>query len=387
MDLVEGRSLADLLAGGGRLPVGQAVAVAGQVCQALAAAHAAGVVHRDVKPANILIDPAGVVRVCDFGIARIPAGDPDAAITAAGTVIGTCQFMAPEQATGARIDARADLYALGCVLYAMLTGAPPFEAPEPIAVLHQHLHQRPTPLSVPRPDLPPDLDHLVSQLLAKDRADRPATAGEVHRRLMAIGPLPIGTTVQLPAPAAVVDRVPTLVFDQPTAVSGRPRWRLPMPGWLTALVAAAVVMSVLAAIAVLSTRSHRPQALPAPRPTVRVQTDSPAPASPTAAPTTSSARPRTPLDQLGALAAALRQQADTGQLDRKAARDLLKQLTEVARRLSEGDAERAADKFADVREKLADLRRDGKLTRAGYAALPDIDQLSDSLDAAGNNEE
>jgi eukaryotic-like serine/threonine-protein kinase len=388
MDLVDGHSLANLLAGGRRLPVEQAVAIAGQICQALAAAHEAGVVHRDIKPANILIDPAGLVRVCDFGIARAPTLHPDAVVTATGTVVGTCQFMAPEQATGDRVDARADLYALGCVLYAMVSGAPPFDAPEPVAVLHQHLRQRPATLR----DVPAGLDELVSQLLAKNRADRPESAGEVQRRLAAIFP-------GQPVVAAVVDRAPTRVLDQLTMVGGWPRRRrfaalrgrgLPIPGWLAALMVGAVVMSMLAAFAVLNTRSHRPQAQPAPRPTAPVQADSPAPASPTAARTTPPARPRTPrtpLDQLAALAAALREQADAGQLDRKAARDLVRRLTEVARRYGEGDAERAADKFADVREKLDDLRDDGKLTRAGYAALPYLDQLTGSLAAASGDEE
>jgi serine/threonine-protein kinase len=406
MDLVDGRSLADLLAGG-RPPVEQAIAVAGQVCQALAAAHEAGVIHRDIKPGNILIDRAGVVRVCDFGIARVAAADPNAAITATGTVMGTCQFMAPEQATGGPIDARADLYALGCVLYAMLAGAPPFDAPQPVAVLHQHLHRSPTPLRVHRPDVPAELDRLVSQLLAKDPAGRPRTAAEVHRRLAAIVParpaLPVVgirppattgvTAAQQAAPATMVDWAPTQAFvtapggrsRRPRSAALRGRWSS-VPGWLAALLAGAVVMSMLAVIAVLNTRSHRLQAQPAPTAS-QASRPSPTPASPTAAPTTSPPRPRSLLDQLADLAAALQAQVDAGQLDRRAARDLLKRLAEVARRYSQGDAERAADKFADLREKLDDLREDGKLTRAGYQALPDIDQLGDDLDAAAGSDE
>src|SRR5690606_30567652 len=121
MELIEGTSLATRLAKG-PLTVGDAVAIAGQVCDALAAAHAAGIVHRDIKPGNILLTPAGTVKVCDFGIARLLHASPTQ-LTTTGTVIGTSEYMAPEQASGAPVDGRTDLYALGCVLYAMLTGS------------------------------------------------------------------------------------------------------------------------------------------------------------------------------------------------------------------------------------------------------------------------
>jgi eukaryotic-like serine/threonine-protein kinase len=133
MELIDGTSVAALLAGG-PLPVDQAVDVARQTCDALGMTHAQGVVHRDIKPANILLTTTtGTVKVCDFGIARLAHQQTN--LTAPHTAIGTSAYMAPEQASGAPVDARTDLYALGCVMYAMLTGHPPFTGDNPLAVL------------------------------------------------------------------------------------------------------------------------------------------------------------------------------------------------------------------------------------------------------------
>jgi eukaryotic-like serine/threonine-protein kinase len=181
MELINGTSVAALLASG-PLPVDQAVDVARQTCDALAMTHAQGVVHRDIKPANILLTTTGTVKVCDFGIARL-AHQQQTNLTAPHTAIGTSAYMAPEQASGAPVDARTDLYALGCVMYAMLTGHPPFTGDNPLAVLWQHQHQPALSVASLRPDTPAELDALITRLLAKDPSDRPATATEVRDRL------------------------------------------------------------------------------------------------------------------------------------------------------------------------------------------------------------
>jgi serine/threonine protein kinase len=181
MELIEGSTLAARLADG-PLPIGQAAAIAAATCDALAAAHDVGVVHRDIKPANIMLARTGTVKVVDFGIARLQMAG-QATLTANSQVVGTSLYMAPEQATGATADARSDLYALGCVLYAMLTGAPPFTGDDPFEVLYQHLHQPVRPLRAQRSDVPPDLDRLTGELLDKDPTRRPATAGLVRDRL------------------------------------------------------------------------------------------------------------------------------------------------------------------------------------------------------------
>ena len=182
MEFVEGEDLRHRLARG-PLTMNEAVGVAAQVCAALMAAHDAGVVHRDVKPDNILLTTAGTVKVCDFGIAglRDAAGGRHSA-----TATGTSEFMAPEQAAGGPADERSDLYALGCVLYAMLTGAPPFTGPDEQRVRWQQVHEPPVPIRSRQPELPDDLAGLVDRLLAKNPADRPAGAGEVGAALAAL---------------------------------------------------------------------------------------------------------------------------------------------------------------------------------------------------------
>ncbi|WP_441245369.1 protein kinase domain-containing protein [Kitasatospora sp. McL0602] len=191
MELVNGRPLSQLIVGDGQLPpaglpVERAVGVAAAVCEALEVAHAAGLVHRDIKPGNIMITDDGGVKVVDFGIAR--ASSSGSQLTQTATVLGTAAYLSPEQATAAEIDGRADLYALGCVLVEMLTGAPPFTADAPVAIAFKHVSEQPTPVSVRRPGIPPALDAAVLRLLAKNPADRPADAARARAELLAAVP-------------------------------------------------------------------------------------------------------------------------------------------------------------------------------------------------------
>src|SRR5262245_25540352 len=179
MELVEGEDLRRRLLPG-PMSVSQTVTIADQICAALAAAHAAGVVHGDIKPDNVMLTRAGAVKVCDFGIARLQLATR--AETRSAVVIGTSEYMAPEQATGGAVDARTDLYALGCVVYAMLTGAPPF-AGDPADVLRQQVHDTVVPITFRRADVPPDLAAAVTDLLAKNPADRPGSAAALRARL------------------------------------------------------------------------------------------------------------------------------------------------------------------------------------------------------------
>jgi eukaryotic-like serine/threonine-protein kinase len=181
MELVRGVSLAERLTGGA-LGLAEAVRIAGQVCDALAAAHAAGVVHGDLKPANILLADTGGVKVVDFGIARL-TGQGQTEPTASAQVLGTATYMAPEQATGWPVDARTDIYALGCVLYAMLTGHPPFTGDDPVQVAFQHVTRVPLPASASRLGLPPAVGRSLDAMLAKRPVDRPASAADVRAAL------------------------------------------------------------------------------------------------------------------------------------------------------------------------------------------------------------
>jgi eukaryotic-like serine/threonine-protein kinase len=180
---VEGSSLRERLRLAGRLPIGDAVELARQVAEALDHAHRKGVVHRDIKPENILLEEGKAV-VADFGIARALTAAGAETLTATGVALGTPQYMSPEQGAGdPDVDGRADLYALGCVLFEMLTGRPPFTAPTARAVIAQHLGQTPPSLLEERPEIPVWLDRLVLRLLSKDPDDRFDSAGTLTAEL------------------------------------------------------------------------------------------------------------------------------------------------------------------------------------------------------------
>lgn len=173
MELVEGDSLAGVLNGSGALPAERVARLAAQAAAGLAAAHAQGIVHRDVKPANLLLDAHGTLKIGDFGIARF-LDDPGAALTATGQIVGTGLYLAPERALGRQAGPASDMYSLGCVLYQLLSGRPPFQADTAVALLHQHLDSTPVP---PRElgvtGLPPAFENYLLGLLAKRPEDRP----------------------------------------------------------------------------------------------------------------------------------------------------------------------------------------------------------------------
>ncbi|MFJ3878498.1 WD40 repeat domain-containing serine/threonine protein kinase [Streptomyces sp. NPDC090077] len=186
MELLNGRDLSDHLADApaGGLPLAHALDLALQTADALSAAHAQQVVHRDLKPGNLFLLTDGRVKICDFGIAR--TADASGGLTATGRVFGTPPYMAPEQWRGEQVDGRCDVYALGCVLWALLTGAPPFSGTDQAWVLmRMHLEEEPPALDSVRPDAPPALVELVASMLAKDPADRPE-APAVTGRLRAL---------------------------------------------------------------------------------------------------------------------------------------------------------------------------------------------------------
>jgi len=183
MPFVEGQSLRDRLNREGQLPINEAVRICREAALALDFAHRHGVVHRDIKPDNILLID-GQAMVADFGIARAIGASGGESLTQTGMSVGTAGYMSPEQATGeSRIDARTDVYALGCVLYEMLAGEPPFTGPTAQAVIARAITETPRPLTSVRQAITPKLANAVSRALAKAPADRPATAGEFARDL------------------------------------------------------------------------------------------------------------------------------------------------------------------------------------------------------------
>ena len=176
MEYVDGRTLADILRSNGHVTPKQAAEIASEVAAALGFAHAAGLVHRDVKPANILIGSNGQVKVADFGIARAMNAPTESNLTQAGAVMGTATYFSPEQAQGAQPDPRSDLYSLGIVMYEMVAGRPPFTGQNPVSIAYKQVHDNPQPLNQLVADVPRAYEAIVAKLLAKDPRVRYASA-------------------------------------------------------------------------------------------------------------------------------------------------------------------------------------------------------------------
>ncbi len=183
MEYVEGRTLRDIVKTEGPMSQKRAMEVMADVCAALDFSHRHGIVHRDVKPANVMITKNGAVKVMDFGIARA-MHDGQSAMTQTAAVIGTAQYLSPEQARGESVDARSDVYAAGCVLYELITGEPPFTGDSPVAVAYQHVREDPKPPSSVNPAVTATLDAVVLKALSKGPANRYQSAAEMRSDLV-----------------------------------------------------------------------------------------------------------------------------------------------------------------------------------------------------------
>lgn len=250
MELIQGKSLEATIVQAGRILPERAAEIAADVARALERAHLAGLVHRDVKPANVMITDSGDVKVTDFGIVRALAGNGEQTMTQTGMVIGTAAYLSPEQAQGHPVDGRSDVYSLGVVLYEMLTGEAPFSGDTPLSVAYKHVRENPEPPSTLNPDVPDGLDAIVMKALAKNPENRYSSALEMREDLErflsghSVAATPIMPDETMVAPASTrrgtqVISVADDYYDEPEH---------PSRAWIPVLI----VLLVLAAAALIA---------------------------------------------------------------------------------------------------------------------------------------
>ena len=401
MEYVAGQSLAQLLAHQGRLTPRRAAELVIQVCAALAAAHAQRLVHRDVKPANMLVGDDRRVKVADFGIAKAAA---TATLTGTGTVLGTAAYLSPEQAQGGPVDARSDLYSLGCVLYELLCGSPPFgsgaDSP-PVAVATRHLHQPPEPPSAHNPQVDASLDAVVLTALAKEPTQRYQSATDMQDALERVltgaavrsGPgrpaaaaVPTEPIGGLPAKTGVLPIAPGVAVQGSSRRPGWPRWALAVAGLALGI---GLVAWLWPDGASTPAREAGPTAAPA----------TGASATTTATPAPSASGVDTALANLTAVITAARQQ---GTIDQEA-EDLLHQADDLAKSLQEdpkdqdndkskgegegrdnGKGRDTAKKVTELERKLDELISQGKIHPPATTQLQQaVAQLARAVQQAG----
>nr|WP_233251496.1 Stk1 family PASTA domain-containing Ser/Thr kinase [Serinibacter arcticus] len=281
MEYVEGHTVRELIRDGAALPLDEAVEITSGVLSALEYSHHAGIVHRDIKPANVMITTAGDVKVMDFGIARAMA-DSAATMTQTQAVVGTAQYLSPEQARGEVVDARSDVYSTGALLFELLTGRPPFIGDSPVAVAYQHVREEPPTPSALAPDVPNELDRITLKALAKDRTVRYQSAEEFRADLEAaqrggvVGAPAVGVIAAANA-ATVATGTPAARAAATTVMSGPPTATTssnlppvepeeePRKGrawiWILSILAVLLVAGIVA-VAVNNARENEPEPTP-----------------------------------------------------------------------------------------------------------------------------
>ncbi|MGH2677743.1 MAG: Stk1 family PASTA domain-containing Ser/Thr kinase [Actinomycetota bacterium] len=374
MEYVPGHTLADVLKREGPLDPDRAARIAENVATALQAAHERGLVHRDVKPGNVMIDPQGRTKVMDFGIARAATDDT---LTQTGAVLGTAAYLSPEQARGDPVDARSDIYSLGCVLYEMLTGRPPFTGDSPVAIAYAHVNDQPDPPSAHRPGIPPDLEAVTMKALAKDPADRYGSAGALHDALAAARAAGVPTE---PIGAAAGDTAVMPVPGTTAPVSPEPAGPPRRMSWIPLALIAAAVLAVAGILALTlagdgarprnqgggQDRSQPEQAAP--------EQESPAPPAEIPAPD----------EALGAFEDLLVASVGDGTLTFKAAEKIGSKANDAGDKYFEGDLEGALAEVEAARKEADKAASQGEITsEETLAALHQgLDVVAASMEAA-----
>jgi serine/threonine protein kinase len=268
MEFVAGRTLKEVLAQEQRLQPRRALEITADICAALEFSHRHGIIHRDIKPGNVMITPNGQVKVMDFGIARALASGATT-MTQTSAVIGTAQYLSPEQARGESVDARSDVYAAGCVLFELLVGHPPFVGDSPVSVAYQHVREDPKAPSDINHEVPPDVDAIVLKALAKNPLNRYQSAQEMRAdALRAVAGRPVLAT-------PVMSQAETMALQDPPQRQWQPQaattMQRPVPAaagpgqperrntssWVWALLAALGVLAVVVLAVALATRDKK----------------------------------------------------------------------------------------------------------------------------------
>ena len=422
MELLPPATLADELRERGRFPIDEARTLAVQVARALSAAHTAGMIHRDIKPGNITRAATGEVKVLDFGIAQfmddlMVAGH--APLTATGAILGTSTYLAPEQAQKGVVDHRADLYALGCVLFALPHGRAPYKGPTTMSTLMAHLTEPVPDLGAIRPEVPAEIVAVVTALLAKDPSHRPQTAadvaaslqagdlGEVKHYLPAFGH---EATAPLLVPSPSVE--PTAALTVPVTRPDRAeveRRRRPL---LIALIAAAILLPLAFGIFLMANRepmgtgqqANPTEAVPTPTPAASGEpstapatvsatpaavtestpaaepataTPSESTSAPAPAPTTAQAGPAdstVAMSAADALGSAVKDATTGGDFDKDSRKEVDAALRDLAKALRSNDDQAASDALSAVDQALSDSGQKGRFTTL-------FDSLKDAVDA------
>ncbi|MER5457253.1 Stk1 family PASTA domain-containing Ser/Thr kinase [Micromonospora sp. NPDC002389] len=272
MEFVNGRTLKEVLGAEGRLQPRRALEISADICAALEFSHRHGIIHRDIKPGNVMLTQTGQVKVMDFGIARALASGATT-MTQTSAVIGTAQYLSPEQARGEAVDARSDVYAAGCVLFELVCGHPPFVGDSPVSVAYQHVRETPPTPSDLNPDVNPAVDAIVLKALSKNPLNRYQSAGEMRadmlraaagRPVMATPVLREDETVAMaPSPGYSSGAAGATQTRQIPARVGDPRQRR-ASSWLIAMFAALGVLAVIALVAALLLNQRDDEETPVP---------------------------------------------------------------------------------------------------------------------------
>jgi tRNA A-37 threonylcarbamoyl transferase component Bud32 len=370
MELVDGDTLADVLKRQGTLDPDRAAAIGEDVATALHAAHDRGLVHRDVKPGNVMIDRDGRIKVMDFGIARAAAEDT---LTQTGTVLGTAAYLSPEQARGDPVDARSDIYSLGCVLFEAVAGRPPFTGDSPVSLAFRHVNEDPQPPSTYRAGVPPELEAVILRALAKDPERRYGSAAEMRDALAAArrggtATVPIGAT----ASGGDTDLMPAQAAGGEPAAPKPPRRGVP---WLPLALLAAAILVVAGFLALTllgdgdrgEQRRERRQDQAAQQDEEQSPTELPGPGA-----------------ALAAFDDVLTSAVAEGAITLESATRIADRVNAAAERYSGADLEGALDELDSAHEEVDDAAGEGEIASEETAAAlhEGIDVVGASMEAA-----